>query len=81
MQHLENRTAVVTGAASGIGLALTESFVARGMNVVMADIEEPALVGQAQRLEAAGAKVLALSLIHISEPARLGMLSGMPACG
>lgn len=68
MQHLENRTAVVTGAASGIGLALTESFVARGMNVVMADIEEPALVGQAQRLEAAGAKVLAVPT-DVREPA------------
>jgi NAD(P)-dependent dehydrogenase (short-subunit alcohol dehydrogenase family) len=37
------RVAVVTGAASGIGLGLAERFAAEGMNVVMADVEEPAL--------------------------------------
>lgn len=36
-------TAVVTGAASGIGLELARSFAGLGMNVVMADIEESAL--------------------------------------
>ena len=40
MQELAHKTAVVTGAASGIGLALTEGFVARDMNVVMADVED-----------------------------------------
>ena len=60
MQELAAKTAVVTGAASGIGLALTEGFVARGMNVVMADIEEPRLLEQAQRLEDDGAAVLAV---------------------
>jgi NAD(P)-dependent dehydrogenase (short-subunit alcohol dehydrogenase family) len=37
------RVAVVTGAASGIGLGLCERFAAEGMHVVMADVEEPAL--------------------------------------
>src|ERR1700734_1850102 len=37
------RVAVVTGAASGIGLGLAERFAAEGMHVVMADVEEPAL--------------------------------------
>jgi NAD(P)-dependent dehydrogenase (short-subunit alcohol dehydrogenase family) len=31
------RVAVVTGAASGIGLGLAERFAAEGMSVVMAD--------------------------------------------
>src|SRR5207302_11348642 len=35
--------AVVTGAASGIGLALTRRFLAEGMRVVMADVEQAAL--------------------------------------
>ena len=43
MKELRDRVAVVTGAASGIGLALTERFAAEGMKVVMADIEGPAL--------------------------------------
>ena len=38
-ENLAGRTAVVTGAASGIGLALCERFAAEGMKVVMADIE------------------------------------------
>jgi NAD(P)-dependent dehydrogenase (short-subunit alcohol dehydrogenase family) len=43
MQRLEDRVAVVTGAASGIGLALAERFAAEGMRVVMADVEATAL--------------------------------------
>jgi NAD(P)-dependent dehydrogenase (short-subunit alcohol dehydrogenase family) len=50
MRELRDRVAVVTGAASGIGLALTEAFVNEGMHVVMADIDEQALTVQAQRL-------------------------------
>ena len=42
-QSLEGRSAVVTGAASGIGFGLAERFAAEGMHVVMADVEEPAL--------------------------------------
>jgi NAD(P)-dependent dehydrogenase (short-subunit alcohol dehydrogenase family) len=44
------RVAVVTGAASGIGLALAERFAAEGMNVVMADAEEPALSNAAAQV-------------------------------
>jgi NAD(P)-dependent dehydrogenase (short-subunit alcohol dehydrogenase family) len=52
------RVAVVTGAASGIGLGLSERFVAEGMNVVMADVEEPALLEAAAKLSGTGAAVL-----------------------
>ena len=60
MQELANKVAVVTGAASGIGLALSEHFVDAGMKVVMADIEESALARESKRLEEAGAKVAAV---------------------
>lgn len=43
MEELSGKVAVVTGAASGIGLAMVEAFVAEGMKVVMADIEAEAL--------------------------------------
>jgi NAD(P)-dependent dehydrogenase (short-subunit alcohol dehydrogenase family) len=46
----KGRVAVVTGAASGIGLGLAERFAAEGMNVVMADVEEPALAKAAAAL-------------------------------
>lgn len=52
------RVAVVTGAASGIGLGLSERFARAGMRVVMADVEEPALAEAASRLTAAGGEVL-----------------------
>lgn len=52
------RVAVVTGAASGIGLGLSERFAAEGMRVVMADVERPALEAAAERVSAEGAEVL-----------------------
>ena len=67
MQELNDRVAVVTGAASGIGLATTEAFVAEGIKVAMADIEEDALATQAARLEAAGADVLGV-LCDVRDP-------------
>jgi NAD(P)-dependent dehydrogenase (short-subunit alcohol dehydrogenase family) len=50
------RVAVVTGAASGIGLGLAERFAAEGMRVVMADVEEPALTKAAAALAGSIAK-------------------------
>ena len=55
--ELDGRTAVITGAASGIGLALTERFLAEGMSVVMADIEQPVLERESARIIAAGGAV------------------------
>ena len=43
MQDLEGKVAVVTGAASGIGLALARRFAAERMRVVLADVERAAL--------------------------------------
>jgi NAD(P)-dependent dehydrogenase (short-subunit alcohol dehydrogenase family) len=43
MQDVRGKVAVITGAASGIGLALAEACVEAGMKVVLADVEEPAL--------------------------------------
>jgi NAD(P)-dependent dehydrogenase (short-subunit alcohol dehydrogenase family) len=50
MKTLEGRVAVVTGAASGIGLGMTEAFATRGMKVMMADVEADALEREADRL-------------------------------
>ena len=53
MQELEGKTAVVTGAASGIGLGLARTFARSGMAVVLCDI-------RGDRLDAALAEVRAL---------------------
>jgi NAD(P)-dependent dehydrogenase (short-subunit alcohol dehydrogenase family) len=57
MRALEGKVAVVTGAASGIGLGMTEAFASRGMKVVMADVEEPTLLREAERLSRANFEV------------------------
>jgi NAD(P)-dependent dehydrogenase (short-subunit alcohol dehydrogenase family) len=43
MREFKGRTAFITGAASGIGLGLARTFLDRGMNVMMADVEDAAL--------------------------------------
>ena len=60
MGATESKVAVVTGAASGIGLALSEACVAQGMSVAMADVEVPELEAAAERLDSAGHSVLAI---------------------
>ena len=52
MQDFEGKVAVITGAASGIGRALTEKCIAEGMHVVMADIEEAVLDQVSAELQA-----------------------------
>ena len=58
--RLSGRTAVVTGAASGIGRAMAQRFVAAGMRVVLADVDEPALAQAERELAADGASVAAV---------------------
>ena len=40
METVKNKVAVVTGAGSGIGEAIAREAAARGMSVVVADIDE-----------------------------------------
>ena len=54
MEHFEQRTAVITGGAGGIGLATAERLGREGMNLVIADIEERVLVNEVARLCADG---------------------------
>jgi NAD(P)-dependent dehydrogenase (short-subunit alcohol dehydrogenase family) len=59
MKDLTKRVAVVTGAASGIGLAMCERFAADQMSIVMADIEDAPLAQAAERIRGLGVEVLA----------------------
>jgi len=60
VKELAGKVAVVTGAASGIGRALSDAFAAEGMHVVMADIEDDALEVAAKEVGAGGTNVLAV---------------------
>jgi NAD(P)-dependent dehydrogenase (short-subunit alcohol dehydrogenase family) len=60
MKDFQDKVAVVTGAASGIGRALADKSAALGMKVVLADVEESALKQAEAELKASGAQVLAV---------------------
>jgi NAD(P)-dependent dehydrogenase (short-subunit alcohol dehydrogenase family) len=55
----KNKTAVLTGAGSGFGLECARIGAARGMNLVLVDVQQDALDKAQAEMEAAGAAVLA----------------------
>ena len=60
MKEFRGRTAVITGAASGIGLELARRAAAEGMNLVLADIESERLATAVAGLGLEPARVLTL---------------------
>ncbi len=56
----ENKVALVTGAASGLGLATARAFAESGASVVLADWNESAVHAAAAELSAQGHKTLAI---------------------
>jgi NAD(P)-dependent dehydrogenase (short-subunit alcohol dehydrogenase family) len=58
MELVPGNVAVVTGAASGIGLALAERFAAGGMHVVLADVDDVGLESAARNIAARGVETL-----------------------
>lgn len=59
MQELAGRTALITGAASGLGRAMAMRFAGEGMRLVLADIEAGPLDEVRQALSVRGAEVVA----------------------
>jgi NAD(P)-dependent dehydrogenase (short-subunit alcohol dehydrogenase family) len=56
----EDQVALVTGAASGLGLATARAFAAAGAAVVLADTDEAGIRAAADDLTARGSKALAI---------------------
>src|SRR5215467_11260336 len=57
----ESKVALVTGAASGMGLATAEAFAEAGAAVALVDLNEAAVAKAIQRLPAAGHKAIAIA--------------------
>ncbi len=74
MRELAGCTAVVTGAASGIGLAMARRFAAEGMSVVMADVEAAALDEAVANLPSAAEPVLS-RVCDVRDPAAVAALA------
>ena len=62
MNEFEGKTAVITGAASGIGYALAEKFAQEKMNIVLADIEQEALDTAVKKISDHGVEVSGLKI-------------------
>ncbi|MCC6959480.1 MAG: SDR family NAD(P)-dependent oxidoreductase [Dehalococcoidia bacterium] len=58
MEQFEGGTAVVTGGASGLGLAMAHRFAEAGMNIVLGDIEAEPLAMAEAAIAAKGVKVM-----------------------
>ena len=74
MELRAGQVAVVTGAASGIGLALAERFAASGLHVVLADVDRSALAGAASRVGERGVETLEV-VCDISDESAVGRLA------
>jgi len=74
MDDFTGRVAVITGAASGIGLGLARTAAREGMRVVMADIEQPVLEDAAAEVAAIGVETLAVPT-DVTDPAAVEALA------
>jgi NAD(P)-dependent dehydrogenase (short-subunit alcohol dehydrogenase family) len=67
MKDFEGKTAVITGGAGGIGRAMGELFLAKGMQVVLGDIEQQALDATVAALSASGGRCIGV-VTDVSKP-------------
>ena len=74
VQDLNGKVAVVTGGASGIGLALARRFASEGARVVIGDVEAPALERAVSELRASGTEVEGV-LTDVTDPAQMQALA------
>ncbi len=74
MELEAGNVAVVTGAGSGIGLAMSRAFAAAGCSVVLADVERDALESAAADVAAVGVETLAVPT-DVSSPDQVNELA------
>ena len=74
IQNFKGTTAVLTGAGSGFGLECARIGAARGMNLVLVDVQQDALDRVQAEMEAAGAQVLARK-VDVADAAQMEQLA------
>ncbi|HVY16309.1 MAG TPA: SDR family NAD(P)-dependent oxidoreductase [Rhodopila sp.] len=67
MRDFKEKTAIVTGAASGIGLGIAKALASAGMNVMLADLRPEPLEAARLAVAALGGRVEAVT-VDVSDP-------------
>jgi NAD(P)-dependent dehydrogenase (short-subunit alcohol dehydrogenase family) len=67
MRDFKDKTAIVTGAASGIGLGIAKALAAAGANIVLADLRPEPLEAARQAIEAIGVRAIGVT-VDVSDP-------------
>ena len=68
MRDLKGKTAIVTGAASGIGLGIAKALAHAGANIVLADLRPEPLEAAQAEIKTIGVETLAVTT-DVSDPA------------
>ena len=75
MKDISGKTAIVTGAASGIGLGIATALAEAGANVVMADIQKDAVEQAAHALSGTNKRVMPVRIDVTQEQSVLAALA------
>lgn len=73
MRRLEDRVAIVTGGASGLGKTFCLALAEQGAKLVVADIKDKEAQQTASEIQAKGGSALSIKVDVTSEEATLGM--------
>ena len=80
--RLQGRVALITGAASGIGLAIARTFAREGARVVVSDLDRSRTEEAAAQIDAAGGEALPLFMdVTCEAQVEAGMGEAIRACG